>query len=79
MPNRFKKNGMHGGASSPIGERISKSETSAREGRSIRDIFQTEKPTAAQQSMHFILEHPGICLGTALALGVLVGWLLKRK
>ena len=28
---------------------------------------------------HFIADHPGICLASALALGVALAWLIKRR
>ncbi len=79
MPNRFKKNGMHPSVSSPIGERVVITEPLMREPGDIHTVSAETRPGAAQAVMDFILDHPGIALGTALTLGVLVGWLLKRK
>lgn len=79
MPYRFKKNGKHGDILTPTSSRLPPSETPGSETVAGRTIRGSEKPGKADVAMNFILDHPGICLGTALALGVLVGWLLKRK
>ena len=43
-----------------------------------------EGPESAMQQVrrrveNFIADHPGISLGAALSLGVILGWLIKRR
>lgn len=35
--------------------------------------------TAAERVQEFVIQNPAVALGVALSMGVLLGWLLKRR
>jgi hypothetical protein len=80
MPNRHKKNGMRYRSSAPWGEQM-EPQTSDRLP-SARARISTALAGGADtlpRMRRFMLDHPGAFLATALALGIFVGWLIKRR
>ncbi len=75
MPFRYRGDGLHGGTSPPIGERLLPQERS----REPASESAATGSKIAERTRQFILDNPGICLSAALAIGVLIGWLVKRR
>lgn len=43
------------------------------------DAWQARLNSLTQQASQWIVEHPEIALATAVATGVVLGWLIKRR
>jgi hypothetical protein len=79
MPNRFRKNGKGESLAPVISERYPPIEIGPRMEKETPAKSLAAEYKTADGIMQFILDHPGICLGTAITIGVLVGWLVKRR
>jgi hypothetical protein len=79
MPYRFRKNGNQGHISPQIVQRIPARESMAPSVTEREPDLFAEQSSPTRTMMQFVLDHPGACLSTALAVGVFVGWLIKRK
>jgi hypothetical protein len=79
MPYRYRKNGKQGQAAPPISQRIPRKGLQQQSAKEREPALLAEQRSASRALMQFVLAHPGVCLGSALAMGVFVGWLIKRK
>jgi ElaB/YqjD/DUF883 family membrane-anchored ribosome-binding protein len=44
-----------------------------------REVLGQNFEQLVRRSERFITAYPGVCLGAALAAGVILGWLIKRR
>jgi hypothetical protein len=78
MPFRYRKNGMRGGATSPFDEPTLPPEAIKHSVKS-KSADQPSPEDAGREAVQYVLDHPGVFLATAIAVGVILGWLVKRR
>lgn len=44
-----------------------------------RDVLRQKFGELVGKAEQFVATHPGMCFGAAVAAGVILGWLIKRK
>jgi ElaB/YqjD/DUF883 family membrane-anchored ribosome-binding protein len=78
MPFRYRKNGMRGAATSPFDEPTLPPEAMKYSGKSKSAALPSQEE-AGREAMQYVMDHPGVFLATAVAVGVILGWLVKRR
>jgi len=63
----------------PRGRLLDHQGTAANEGGDLGDAMSRQFEAARRSAEKFIAAHPAACLGTAVSIGILLGWWIKRQ